>query len=642
MKIKKLFRFAASLLLLAGAPAFAWQLQPTPTTAVASSADETSRTVEAIARIRAAYSPSLSPDGRRMAFISRESGLPQVWTMPLGGSGEAVRITDLSDPIQSVHWSPAGDSLAYDVAPGGGENVQIYVIRPDGSGARRLTAGGKETNRLFGWTADGRWLRIASNEVNPSAMDAILLDPTTGAKTTVVADKGRQAITDVSRDGQHAVVFRQMSRGDSNLYLVDLTNGRETLLTPHDPPGNFGWGQFSPDGRRIYVKSNAGRDLIAFGVIELDPNGRPGPIRIIAERSDAVGEDAVLSRDGRRAALLWNVAGRSEVDLLDTATGKVTAGPALPVDLARLGDFSRDGRTLALAAAGATAPANIYTVDVVTGAVARRTNSSHEGVDLASLVRPELITYHSHDGLQLSGWLYRPRGMSGPGPLVFSYHGGPEGQARPVLSDVTQALVTRGISVFAPNIRGSSGYGKRFVNLDNGELRFDANRDVEATTKALVKAGIADPARLGIMGSSYGGYKVMVGVTEYPDMFAAAVNLYGIVNFETFFQQSEPWIAAASTIEYGDPETQVELLRSLSPIHKLDRIRTPLLVLHGANDTNVPLVEAEQIVENLRGRDAPVEFILFEDEGHGWSKLPNRVRSTVSIVDFFDRHLNSR
>ena len=179
------------------------------------------------------------------------------------------------------------------------------------------------------------------------------------------------------------------------------------------------------------------------------------------------------------------------------------------------------------------------------------------------------------------------------------------------MSDLTQALVARGISVFAPNVRGSSGFGKRFVNLDNGPLRVNGVRDIQATTDHLVAAGVADPKRLGIMGGSYGGYMVMAGVTEFPDMFAAGANLFGVVNFETFFKHTQPWMAAISTVEYGDPATQAEMLAGLSPIHKLDRIKTPLIVLHGANDTNVPVVEAEQIVASLKaprraGRVRPV------------------------------------
>jgi len=276
---------------------------------------------------------------------------------------------------------------------------------------------------------------------------------------------------------------------------------------------------------------------------------------------------------------------------------------------------------------------------VASGKATQVTHSPHDGVDLATLVRPTLVTYKAHDGLPLSGWLYRPSGAKGPGPLVFIYHGGPEGQSRPTLSADVQALVARGISVFLPNVRGSTGFGKSFVNLDNGPLRVNGVKDIKATTDALVAMGVADPKRLGIMGGSYGGYMVMAGVTDYPDMFAAAADLYGVVNFETFFKHTQPWMAAISTVEYGDPATQADMLKSLSPIHKLERIKTPLIVLHGANDTNVPVIEAEQIVQQLKARGVPVEYILFPNEGHGWQQLPNRIRSTVTLADFFERRL---
>jgi dipeptidyl aminopeptidase/acylaminoacyl peptidase len=164
-------------------------------------------------------------------------------------------------------------------------------------------------------------------------------------------------------------------------------------------------------------------------------------------------------------------------------------------------------------------------------------------------------------------------------------------------------------------------------------------KDIKATTDALVAQGVADPKRLGIMGGSYGGYMVMAGITEYPDMFAAAADLYGVVNFDTFFKHTQPWMAAISTVEYGDPATQAEMLKALSPINKLDRVKTPLIVLHGANDTNVPVIEAEQIVQQLRARGVTVEYVLFPDEGHGWTRLPNRIRSTTTLADFFERRL---
>ncbi len=196
-----------------------------------------------------------------------------------------------------------------------------------------------------------------------------------------------------------------------------------------------------------------------------------------------------------------------------------------------------------------------------------------------------------------------------------------------------------GIAVFAPNVRGSSGFGKRFVNLDNGELRFNAIKDIKSSVDYLVTNKIADPRRLGIMGGSYGGYMTMAGLTEYPDLFQAGADLFGVVNFETFFANTEPWMAAISTVEYGDPKTQADLLQRLSPIHKVDQVKAAAIVLHGANDTNVPVVEAEQVVNTLKQRGVPVEYVLFPDEGHGWRKVPNRIRSTVEITRWFVKYI---
>jgi len=337
--------------------------------------------------------------------------------------------------------------------------------------------------------------------------------------------------------------------------------------------------------------------------------------------------------------LTWNVRGRNEAAFYDVATGTLTPGPVLPAHLVGGFAFSRDGRHLALTSLGATTPADVWILDRRTQVLRQLTFSPHAGVDLDTLVRPELVTFTAHDGLELSGWLYRPTGQTGPGRYVISFHGGPEGQERPVFRSDYQALLSQGIGVFAPNVRGSSGFGKTFVNLDNGELRVNGVKDITSCVDYLVANRLADPKRIGITGGSYGGYMTMAGLTEYPDLFAAGVNLFGVVNFMTFFEHTQPWMAAISTIEYGDPKTQKEMLDRLSPIYRLDRITAAVMVQHGANDTNVPVVEAEQIVNVLKERGVPVEYILFPDEGHGFRKIPNRIRSTVEMVRFFAEHL---
>ncbi|HKG25034.1 MAG TPA: S9 family peptidase, partial [Thermomicrobiales bacterium] len=492
------------------------------------------------------------------------------------------------------------------------------------------------------WTHDGAALAISSNVRDPDGMDAYLVDISTGELRFVATNTGIGRINDVSRDGRRALLYRMASRSDDNLFLLDLASAEEHLLTGHDGPGTFDNGRFSPDGATVYLSSNKDRDLTAFARIQLGSEGQPGASEVIAARDDAELEAFELTDDGSTGALLWNVAGRSELDLLDL-TGQNPIRPVrLPAELALDLTFSRSGHLLAFAAAGAAVPDDVWIVDLRFGTLRQATHSPHAGVDLGSLVKPELTRFRAHDGLELTAWVYRPPQTSGPVPTVMEFHGGPEGQSRPWFVSLYQALLEQGIAVFVPNVRGSSGFGKTFVNLDNGPLRYDGIRDIEACLDHVVESGLAEPDRIGIMGGSYGGYMTMAGLTTYPDRFAAGANLFGVVNFETFFAQTEPWMAAISTIEYGDPVTQRELLRDLSPIHKIDRVTAPTLVLHGANDTNVPVVEAEQVVEGLRARGVPVEYILFPDEGHGFLNEANRIRSDVAIVHWFVQYLTGQ
>jgi len=592
--------------------------------------------VTRMAAVGLSTAPSFAPDGASLAFLSNMNGVPQIFIVPTEG-GWPVQVTSGSDPVGSLAWSPKGDLIAYTIAPGGGLNTQVYVVAPDGTGVRRLTAGGKENNSFGGWTDDGAGLTVSSNERDPASFDAYLVDVKSGRKTLVAKIGGVGGLSEVTRDGKRAVLSKMRSRGDNDLFLVDLVTKGLVLLTGHTPPAQFS-GVIAQDGKTVYLDSNNDRDRTAFGRIPIGPDGKPGAFAVIAERADADLDDFAVSRDGATAALLWNARGKDELALVDLATGAATPA-ALPDDLAGNLRFSRDGKRLAMTIGGATRPTDIWVLDLASRKPWQVTRSPHPGVALEGLQRPELVTFKAHDGLELSGWLYRPPGASGPMPYVISFHGGPEGQERPAFRSDYQALVGQGIGVFAPNVRGSSGFGKKFVNLDNGERRLESLKDIKACVDFLVDKRLANPRKIGVTGGSYGGYMTMAALTEYPELFAAGANLFGIVNFATFFAHSEPWMAAISTTEYGDPKTQKDLLDKLSPIHKIDRIKAPLLVLHGANDTNVPVIEAEQAVAALKKRGVPVEYILFPDEGHGWRKTANRITSTVAVTRFFVKYL---
>jgi dipeptidyl aminopeptidase/acylaminoacyl peptidase len=588
--------------------------------------------ITAMGKVTSAGSAQYSPDGKQIAYISNVSGSPQAWVMPAAG-GTPKQITTGSDPVSGLRWSPDG-KLAYAVSPGGGYNAQLFLTTADGTQVKRINQG--ESNTFPGdFTPDGRY-HFRSNARSAASTDTWMYDPATGTAKIAIEMEGLGGIDDVL--GNRAVVNRLVTRGNNNLWLEDLTTGRSMLLTPHLGAAQS-TGVFGKDTNTLYLAHDIERDRSALARIDIAADGKTYQRTELAARDDAELDDFILNDARTQALLSWNVAGRNELELVDLATGERHPLPDAPAELVVSMDYSPDGKRVALALTGSAAPSEVWQLDLANEQYTRLTFSPAEGVDLAALVKPELRTFKAHDGLELSGWLYLPKDFKAPGPVVLSFHGGPEGQDRPAFRADYQALLASGIAVFAPNIRGSSGFGKKFMSLDNHAGRFDANRDIKAAADFLVAERIGAKGRLGIMGGSYGGYVVMVAVTDYPDLFAAGANLFGMVNFETFFAQSTPWMGAISTGEYGDPKTQLQLLRDLSPIHKLDRVKTPLLVMHGANDTNVPVVEAEQVVNALKKRNVPVEYVLFPDEGHGWRKQANRVRSTLELANFFTEHL---
>ena len=600
------------------------------------SATDLAARIKAMAEIPSTYGAVYSPDGKRIAFLSNRTGTPQVWRVDAGG-GQPQQITQATDPVGSLAWSPIDDRIAYDVARGGGFNAQVFISRSDGSDAKRITSGGKEDNFSGDFTTDGRYF-FSSNARRPEASDSWLYDPSSGKAALAIEYEGLGGINDIERPGNRALISRVVTRGNTNLFLHDLQTGKEILLTPHEGPAIV-YGELLPDGSAAYIVNNLGRDRLAVSRIPIDAAGKPGKMTLVAARDDAEADAFAIFDDGKLAVLVWNAGGRSELELVELPSGKRTPLPTPPGEIVSVSDLAPQGDRIAFNISGSVQPSSAWQYDIATRRYTQIAPLDAAGVDVASLVRPTLRKYQAQDGLELSGWLYLPKNFKQPGPVVLSFHGGPEGQERPAFRADYQAILAQGIAVFAPNIRGSSGFGKAFLAMDDREKRVAANRDIFDSAAYILQSGIGAKGRLGIVGGSYGGYAVMVGVTDYPTTFAAGADLFGIVNFETFFSQSTPWMGAVSAGEYGDPKTQAVLLKQLSPIHKLDRVRAAMLVMHGANDTNVPLVEAQQVVDTLKKNGRPVEFLLFPDEGHGWRKIPNRVKSTLTLADFFKRHL---
>ena len=581
----------------------------------------------------ASWSPSLSPDGSAIAFVSDRSGEPRLWVSALE-DGDPLPLDTGLDPVLGVEWSPDGAWLAFTTAAQGSSRTEVWIVRPDGTELGQV-AGFGERSAVFGrWSHPRSWLTIAEADRYSNRSEAYLLDPTSGARRLL----GRADILsalDVSHDHRWALL-RRGPRSARWLEVVEVDSGARRRLLPVDEGASTDEGAFGLGGSTVFARTDAGRDVAALVAVALDDlDSVP---KVVAERADAELEHLTVSGDGTVACLLWNTAGgRSELSLLDLRTGAERPLPAPPGDVVSWCDLSHDGGRVVFAAENPVTPRSIWTVDTTTDALEPVTYPPPTVMPRAPL-HPELHRYTSHDGMQISGWLYGgERGQ--PGPALIYLHGGPEAQERPQFNPLFRSLVARGLTVFALNVRGSSGFGRAFENADNRERRYDAIADVAAAVTYLVDEGYADPARVGCMGRSYGGYLTLVALVWYPELFAAGVDVCGMADLETFYERTEPWIAMAAYSKYGHPEHDRALLHDLSPLHRIERLRAPLLVVHGAHDTNVPLHEAEQVVTALAGSTVPHDFLLFRDEGHEILKKANQAFFIERVGDWLTEHL---
>jgi dipeptidyl aminopeptidase/acylaminoacyl peptidase len=400
---------------------------------------------------------------------------------------------------------------------------------------------------------------------------------------------------------------------------------------------------FGPDGRRLYIASDLHRDFLTLAHMDLSTSDADDPAPQLVFR-DGPGWDVsslYVALQSNRLAYHINADGYTQLVIESLADGSALPIEGLPPGVCELSAFSVDGSQAAITVNAPRYNPDVWMADLTTGQARQLTRSSRAGIPQASLVEPELIRYPSFDGLSIAGFLYRPLSVRSGERLrvLFVVHGGPESQTQPTFGPITQYFVNRGYAVFAPNVRGSTGYGTRFAHLDDVEKRLEAVADLAYGARYLIEQGIADPQRIAVYGGSYGGFMVLAALTEYPDIWAAGVDIVGIANFLTFLENTGPWRRDLRIAEYGDPEKDRELLERISPINHVQRIRAPLMVIHGANDPRVPVGEAEQVVAALRSRQVPVTYLRYEDEGHGLSKLANRLDAYAKMADFLDEHL---
>jgi len=592
--------------------------------------------IEAYLMARSAKGGAFSPNGHALAFLLDTTGVPQVYRLDAPGA-EPQPLTAFPDSVRSVHWSPDGASLLFAMDQGGDEREQLYLIGADGAGCRALTSAPEAIHTFGGWSADGRRIAFAANRRNAAYFDVYTLDVETGEEQCVLERDGYFNPVAWGPDGAHLLVREHHSSFNHDLHLLDLATGALRHLTPHTGNARYLTPHLLPDGRSVVCCTDQDRDFL--GLVRTDVKTL-NSYRLLEKRADV--ECCDVSADGRRVAALLNRDGWSELVAARLGdrmlSGLVSARlPGVANDCR----MARSGSCIAVSLNGPTRNFNVWSVDPETTSRVQWTQAPLGDLAGIPLVEPEAVRYPSHDGLQIPALLYRAKDAgAGPLPAIVHVHGGPESQDRPNFSAVYQYLAQRGYLVLAPNVRGSTGYGNAYAHLDDREKRYDALRDVEYAHRWLAASGAADPQRIAVMGASYGGFTVLACLTRQPELWAAGVDIVGISNFETFFQNTGPWRRALRAAEYGDPEQDRELLRDLSPIHAVDRIQAPLFVVQGANDPRVPQVESDQMVERLRARNHPVDYLLFPDEGHGIVKLGNRIKTYTAVADFLDRCLH--
>ena len=442
-----------------------------------------------------------------------------------------------------------------------------------------------------------------------------------------------------SHDGKTLLVSMRKDNFNNDLLLVDLDHdtymGR--MLTAHTGNADFESCAFSGDDSKIYCVSDyGGREYRGRAVIDLRGGA---PIRFLPGPSRTMSNRLTLSRDGSKMAYVRNRDGYGDLIVVDVATDAVIATPHMPPGVVAAPVFSAKGDKLAFEFSGPSHPSAIWTYDFATKQTRQVTTPQFAGIAQSTFVEPQLISYKSFDGLSVPAWYYKPRGATGKLPVIIDVHGGPEAQARPAFNPIVQFFLASGYAVLVPNVRGSFGYGNTYLHLADVRKRLDSVKDLHAAHDWLIAQGGADPKRIALYGGSYGGYMVLAGLTEFPDDWAAGVDVVGISNFVTFLEHTSSYRRANREAVYGSLAQDRQFLDSISPLNHVDRIKAPLIIFMGENDPRVPASEGQQMADALKAKGIPVELTVFPDEGHGIARDANRIVAYTKIAAFLDRYL---
>ena len=600
--------------------------------------------------VRSANFEGWKEDGSGVFVSTRFADVNQLHRVDFPG-GARRQLTYYGEPIGSVAGQPKGDKILFTRDAGGSEFAQIFVLDPATGGATMLTDG-ESRNGAVVWDREGRRIAYQSTARNGAANDIWLMDPDEPetAEIIVTSEDGTWwGPAEFSAKGNRLLATNYVSITDSRVHLVELDSGSVTLLA--GGPGNTSTNYpvaFDDNNDGYWLITSQGSEFQQLAWQSLEPG---------ADAEVVTGDipwdvtDAVMSRDRDRMAFAVNENGRSTIYLLDPASREYRVIDNIPTGVAGRMAFSPDGGKLAMTLNTATSPSDTFVLELGPrtldyGALTRWTFSEVGGLDTSTFREPELVSYPTFDQVggkprEIPAWVYKPAG-EGPFPVVVSIHGGPEAQSRPWFSSTYQMWLAKlGVAIVVPNVRGSAGYGKTYLKLDNGFKREDSVRDIGALLDWIESQPDLDQDRVAVFGGSYGGYMVLASAVHYSDRLKAAVDIVGISSFVTFLENTQDYRRDLRRVEYGDerdPEMRAHL-EKISPLNNVDRIAVPLFVVQGENDPRVPVTEATQMVAALRANGNTVWYMNALNEGHGYRKKENRDIYQQATVLFLRQHL---
>ncbi|TSA14609.1 MAG: S9 family peptidase [Betaproteobacteria bacterium] len=594
---------------------------------------------------------SWHPQRLEMLIARRHKNTTQIHRLSAPGAELELR-TDYAEPVRSASYQPTtGGYYLFGKDSGGNE---VFRLHRSGNGPSNAAAVAisPEDRRVqsFAWSNRGDRVVYTTVPVNRKGSDDRVVsevhvaNPLKPDRDKVIAELpggGWFGFT-WSPDDTRLVYLEYVSVNESYLWIMDVASGKRRRLTEKSSgePVLYAETKFSRDGKGLYTVTDRGTEFRTLNYVDL-ATLRHTPLSADIQWDV---EDFDLSHDGKRIAFVTNEDGTGVLHVMRTRDRKMLPVPRLPLGTLDSVNWHRDSVNLAFSVTSAKSPSDVYSLNAVSGKLTRWTRHEPVGVDPGAFVEPELVRWPSFDGRSISGFLYRapPNRFPGKRPVLVNIHGGPESQFRPwFLARLNYHIDEQGISVLFPNVRGSSGYGKAFLKLDNGRLREDSVKDIGALLDWIATQPDLDASRIMVTGGSYGGYMSLAVSTLYADRIAASVSVVGISNFVTFLERTESYRRDLRRAEYGDerdPEMR-KFLEGIAPLHRAERISKPLFVVQGKNDPRVPYTEAEQIVATLKNRGTPVWYMLANDEGHGFAKKANADYQFYSTVGFISRHL---